>query len=380
MEGWSMSAPQEDALQVTPLAACHRRLGARMVPFAGWEMPVQYPEGILAEHHHTRRQASLFDICHMGEFRVLGEGVAAALDRIFPRPVLDQPVGACRYNFLLTETGTVIDDLIVYRLAENEFYIVVNAGNRADDAACLRQRLPSGIAFHDESAATAKLDLQGPESAAVLARVGLPAAALPGYYRWRQVAIAGVPVLLSRTGYTGELGFELYFPATEAEHLWTRLLAVDPVKPAGLGARDTLRLEVGYPLHGHEMDTDTTPVEAGFGALIPLADLSRDFHGAKALRNSPPRRRLVGIEFAGRRAARAGAPVLQADRAIGKICSGTFSPSLEKAIALAYIDAASVPPPGAEVTSEAGRQRLPGRIVETPFYRGGTVRQKLSAS
>ena len=364
-------------LSVTPLAECHRRLGARMVPFSGWEMPVQYPEGILAEHHHTRRHVSLFDICHMGEFRITGPDVAGALDRIFPRPVANQPIGVCRYNFLLTEAGTVIDDLIIYRLAENEFYIVVNAGTREGDAACLRERLPAGIAFRDESATTAKLDLQGPESATVLAALGLPTASLPGYYRWCHAEIDTLPVLLSRTGYTGELGFELYFAADAAERLWNRLLAIDPVKPAGLGARDTLRLEMGYPLYGHEMDVHTTPIEAGFGALIPLADESRSFYGAKALRNSPPRRRLTGIELDGRRAARTDATVLRAGEKIGKICSGTFSPSLEKAVALAYIDAAFVLPTGTEVELEAGRQILPGRTAELPFYREGSVRAKL---
>jgi len=370
-------SPADAPLQQTPLAACHRELGARMVPFAGWEMPVQYPEGILAEHHHTRRQVSLFDICHMGEFRVRGRDVATALDRIFPRPVADQPVGACRYNFLLSEAGTVLDDLIIYRLADEEFYIVVNAGTRADDAACLRERLPATITFADESEATAKFDLQGPESAAVLLAAGLPKAELPNYYRWRRVTIAGVPVLLSRTGYTGELGFELYFPAAAAAQLWRMLLAIPPVRPAGLGARDTLRLEVGYPLYGHELDPETTPLEAGFGALIPLDRADRDFIGAAALRAQAPRRRLVGIELDGRRAARAGTAVLLNGNRIGMISSGTFSPSLEKAIALAYIAADSALPAGAEIQLDAGRQPLSGRIAELPFYRNGSVRRQL---
>ncbi|MFA6929533.1 MAG: glycine cleavage system aminomethyltransferase GcvT, partial [Lentisphaeria bacterium] len=256
-----------EALLATPLLARHLGLGARMVPFGGWNMPVQYSEGILAEHKHCREHVALFDICHMGEFRIRGNKAAADLDRILGRSVLNQAIGSCRYNFLLNEAGGVLDDLIVYRLGENEFYLVVNAGPRAGDAVWLQKYLSSDTSFCDESDATGKLDLQGPEAADVLLRLGVAKESLPAYYHWQYLHVQGVPVLLSRTGYTGELGYELYFPAEKAEFLWDCLLQDASVKPAGLGARDTLRLEMGYPLYGHEMDAATSPLEAGFGVL-----------------------------------------------------------------------------------------------------------------
>ena len=280
----------EEVLLETPLAAEHAALGAKMVPFAGWNMPVQYAAGILAEHKHTREAVSLFDICHMGEFRVKGPGSAEALDGALARAVTDQKTGVCRYNFLLNEKGGVLDDLIVYRISGDEFFIVVNAARRENDFAELSKRLPEACGITDESAATAKLDLQGPLAADVLVRLGVAADALPAYYHFTTVRIAGVDLLLSRTGYTGELGYELYFPAEKAVFLWRTLLACEEVKPAGLGARDTLRLEMGYPLYGHEMNEETTPVEAGFGAMLKLDGQPRRFTGSDALRNAAPKR------------------------------------------------------------------------------------------
>ncbi len=366
-------------MQETPLADSHRNLSARMVPFAGWNMPVQYTEGILAEHAHTRNAASLFDICHMGEFRVKGNNAATALDAVFARPVADQPVGVCRYNFLLNDQGGVMDDLIVYRLGEDEFYIVVNAGTRTSDAERIASLLPEGIEFTDESDETAKLDLQGPDSANVLAAAGLDIAALPRYFRWIKTAVNGIDCLLSRTGYTGELGFELYFPAEKAAVMWDYLLSIDPVKPAGLGARDTLRLEMGYALYGHELDTETTPVEAGYGPMLKLEQLpDRVFPGSDALRNEDPGKKLVGIKLDGRRAAREGTTVLnRSEEVIGKVTSGAFSPSLGYAVAMAYLNAGSGLNVGDQVLLDAGRTKLDGTIVELPFYSEGTAGIKL---
>lgn len=362
-------------MQETPLADSHRNLSARMVPFAGWNMPVQYTEGILAEHAHTRNAASLFDICHMGEFRVKGDNSAAALDSVFARPVADQPVGVCRYNFLLNDQGGVLDDLIVYRLGENEFYIVVNAGTRVGDAERIASLLPDGVEFTDESDATAKLDLQGPESANVLAAAGLDIASLPRYFRWIKTTVNGIDCLLSRTGYTGELGFELYFPAEKAEAMWNYLLSIDPVKPAGLGARDTLRLEMGYALYGHELDTETTPLEAGYGAMLKLDQMpDRNFPGSNALRSGSPTKNLVGIKLESRRAAREGTIVFNgSDEVVGKVTSGAFSPSLGYAVAMAYLNADSGLTTGDQVLLDAGRTKLNGTIVELPFYSEGTA-------
>jgi aminomethyltransferase len=366
----------EEQLLHTPLADRHVALGARMVPFAGWNMPVQYGEGILAEHRQCRTAAALFDICHMGEFRISGASAAADLDRILARPVLEQAANTCRYNFLLNDQAGVLDDLIVYRLAEDEFFLVVNAGPRVHDAAWIQARLSPLTSFVDESDATAKLDLQGPQSAAVLARLGLPIDRHPAYYRFLKTRWLDVPLLISRTGYTGERGFELYFPAGEAGRVWDAILAVPGVKPAGLGARDTLRLEMGYPLYGHEMDEATTPVEAGFGAMLKL-DRPREFIGSEVLRDpvrGRPRRRLLGFRLDSRRAARHGAAILFDGRPVGAVTSGAVAPSLDIAVAMGYVDADLALPPGAGVGLDAGKAILPATVASLPFYTAGTAR------
>ena len=368
-----------DELFSTPLLGRHLGLGARMVPFGGWNMPVQYGEGILAEHKHCREHAALFDICHMGEFRVQGSQSAADLDRILARPVLNQAIGTCRYNFLLNEQGGVMDDLIVYRLAEQEFYIVVNAGPRAGDAAWLQKHLSPGTSFCDESDATAKLDLQGPEAAEVLMRLGVAKDALPAYYHWQKINFQGVPVLLSRTGYTGELGYELYFPAEKAEDLWDILLQDGSVKPAGLGARDTLRLEMGYPLYGHEMDKATTPVEAGFGALLKL-EQPRNFIGSEVLRDAvqvKAKRQLLGFRLETKRAARHGSAILYQGKEVGVITSGAVAPSLDVAVAMGYVQAELNLQPGDHVELDIGKVRLGASVSSLPFYQQGSVRNHI---
>ncbi len=365
-------------LRSTVLCDEHIGLGARMVPFAGWNMPVQYKTGILAEHQHTREQISLFDICHMGEFRVFGPGAREALDRLLARPTFDQPYGSCRYNFLLNEEGGIIDDLIVYYLGEDDYFIVVNASRIGVDAEQIRKHLPDGVMFVDISDETAKLDLQGPECAAVAAAVtGLPEADLPKYFRWAWVEINGVRVLLSRTGYTGELGFELYFPMDKAVEIWRCLLAQPNVRPAGLGARDTLRLEMGMALYGHELNTGITPLEAGYGAMLKLEEFpNRQFVGRAAMEKKGVQRHLIAIDVDGRRAAREGADVCDAEGlVIGKVTSGGFAPSLNHAIAMAYVEKPL--PQGAEVFLAAGNSTVMGKVSEVPFYKNGTARKKI---
>ena len=368
---------EEQELKETPLRELHLAAGARMVPFAGWNMPVQYPEGIIAEHIQTRTAVSVFDICHMGEFEVDGPKAAAELDRLLARPVLDQQPRTCRYNFLLNDAGGVQDDLIVYRLDEDGFFIVVNAATAEHDAEEFRRGLSGDTEFTDVSAETGKLDLQGPKAAEILVKLGLKLKDLPGYYRFTDAEVGGIPCLLSRTGYTGELGFELYVTMGDTAALWEMLLR-QGVKPAGLGARDTLRLEMGYPLYGHELDVDSTPVEAGFGAMLKLAELPhRQFVGSTALRVNAPRKHLRGIRLDGRRAARAGMTVQDAaGKVIGTVTSGGFAPSLEGAVAMAWIDAAAASEPGTAVNVDAGKALLPGQVVELPFYTRGTARIK----
>lgn len=365
------------ALKNTPLAEAHTAMGAKMVPFAGWNMPVQYPGGILAEHRHTRAECSLFDISHMGEFRAAGAGAAAALDGALARSSGDLKIGSCRYNLLLNDAGGVLDDLIVYRMDEEDFFLVVNAGNIASDFAVLRTRLPETIELRDLSDELAKFDLQGPRSAEVLGKLGLPAAELPGYYKHRMAEVGGVRCILSRTGYTGELGFELYFRAEAAPELWELFLSTSPVRPAGLGARDTLRLEMGYALYGHELDDKRTPFDCGLGALLKLDD-GREFVGRTALRSGKPARQLKAVVLESRRAARAGAKVSDASGTeVGHVTSGAFSPTLGQAVALCDLDAAFPAPEGTKLLLETGAAVSGGTVTAAPFVKETSLRVKL---
>ncbi len=357
----------------TRLTKNHLELNARMVTFSGWNMPVQYSEGIIAEHNHTRNKVSIFDICHMGELRITGDGAADAMELIFPRSVTSQKVGTCRYNFLLTDTGTVLDDLIIYRMDNDDFLVVVNAGTKDGDILRLRELLPEHIKMSDDSDSTAKIDLQGPKSGETLVNMGFTKEELPGYYKWINTKIAGESVLLSRTGYTGEIGFELYCNAEHAEKIWNYLLEQPNVKPAGLGARDTLRLEMGYPLYGHEMNTETTPIEAGFGGMLKL-DNNRQFPGCKQLRNGAPTKQLLGIITEGRRAAREGAEITIDEKHAGIVTSGAFSPSLGVAIAMGSFDPSLSLSPGKKVKLSVGRSTINGTITAMPFYEKGSVR------
>lgn len=368
----------EDTARSTPLEKEHLRLGARMAPFAGFNMPINYPDGIIAEHLHTRAAASIFDICHMGEFRVFGPGAAAALDARLARPMLDQPLGACRYNFLLNEAGGVIDDLIVYHMAEEDFFLVVNAANIEADAAALKAALPEGVNFDDLSPWIGKIDLQGPASAQVLNQLGIPNDLLPGYFRCTTREISGISCIVSRTGYTGELGFELYCDADKVGELWDVLLVTEPVKPAGLGARDTLRLEAGLPLYGHEFDENTSILASGFAPMLKLDGVPpRHFFGRDALLKLPQERKLVGFKLEGRRAGRAGSEILSpAGEVIGLVTSGAFGPSINAAIGLGYLDAAFAVP-GTPIAVAAGKTPIPGVVSPLPIYPDGTVRVKL---
>lgn len=360
----------------TVLHAEHSRLEARFGPFAGWNMPIRYPAGILAEHHHTRAATSLFDICHMGEFHLEGANVAEALDGLFARGTADQPVGSCRYNLLLAEDGGVLDDLILYRMTETAFFIVVNAGTRDRDAQTIQARLPANIAFEDRSDAIGKIDLQGPKSAEVLASFGLEPAALPRRFRWARAALAGIDVTLSRTGYTGELGFEIYVPADRTPVLWRALVDHETVEPAGLGARDTLRLEVGLPLYGHELDEQTTPLEAGLDWVVRPKE--REFIGRACL-DSAPAKHLVGFVLDGRRAARQGDTVFTTEgETVGTVTSGCFAPSVGSAVAFAFVQAGTSFAEGEEFhLGRTVKRALPARVSPVPFYTEGSGRVSL---
>jgi len=358
-------------MQETPLFHEHSKANARMAPFAGWAMPIQY-QGILAEHKQTREAASVFDICHMGEFELTGPGAEADLERLLTQRVSTIKEGQCRYGFLLNEQGGVLDDLTCYRLGPERFMLVVNAGTCASDAAWIEARLSGNTVFKDLSPSLAKLDVQGPASKAMLEKaLGVTAPAL-GYFRCAEWDMAGVSCLLSRTGYTGEWGYELYFPAEHAVAVWRALLE-GGIPPAGLGARDTLRLEVGYPLYGHEWSEDRTPVAAVGKQFM---DLNKSFIGHEAVArelDTPPPDKLVGLQLVGKQAARAGDQIYVGDRKVGVVTSGSLAPSLGVAVALAYVHREHAEP-GCGVELDVRGRRLSADVVSLPFYKHGTAR------
>ena len=353
---------------VLPLDAWHRARGARMVPFAGYEMPVQY-EGIIAEHGWTRTHAGLFDVSHMGQLYISGLGVEAAIEAVLPIDLSTLKEDAPRYSLLLDENGGILDDLMVTRWSEG-FYLVVNGATKWDDIAHLREFLPDDVTInHLEDSAL--LALQGPEAFTALERVvtgDKPLADLT-FMTGAAYKIAGVDAWISRSGYTGEDGFELSVPAESATVIADALCAQAEVKPIGLGARDSLRLEAGLPLYGHDLSPETDPVEADLSfAINKRRRGSGGFPGAErilgALAQGAPRRR-VGLELDGRQAAREGASVVVGGQVVGTVTSGGFSPTLERPIAMAYIDSGAI---GArEVAIEVRGKLLPARIVNLPF-------------
>lgn len=354
----------------TPLTSWHEGQGAKMAPFAGWLMPIQY-EGILAEHLHTRKHAGIFDICHMGEFRIEGPGATEALSRAVSHNLETLAPGKCRYGFLLTDKGGVLDDGIIYRFGPDSFMAVVNAACAPGDLATLRARLPESIKITDISAETGKVDLQGPDSLDVLEKVMGENFHDLGYFSFRESTWQGVPVLVSRTGYTGELGYELYLSSEKTEAFWKALLADERVKPVGLGARDTLRLEAGLPLYGHDLDEEHTPAEAGMARMMTSQADYVGKEGAQAVREV-----LVPLQIEGRRAARHGDVLaLPGGEAVGRITSGSFAPSLGYVIAFAWVNAAHADKE--DFVVRASRTELPAKKVEIPFYKEGTARKKL---
>ncbi len=370
------AAESEDALPLDPLPldAWHRAQGARMVPFAGYDMPIQY-EGIVAEHHWTRTNAGLFDVSHMGQLLLSGEGLDAAVEAILPIDLSTLKLGQQRYSLLLDETGGVLDDLMVSRL-ECALYLVVNGATKWNDIAHLREYLPDEITLQhmDEHALLA---LQGPKAAEVLAR-HVPGVAALTFMKFAAFTLAGHPVQIARAGYTGEDGFEISLPAEAAEEIATLLCAEAEVKPIGLGARDSLRLEAGLPLYSHDMTPDTSPIEAGliFG-INKRRRTEGGFPGAdRIIReiNEGTARKWVGLKIAGRLPAREGAEVFAGGAHVGTVTSGGFSPTLQQPIAMAYVTGDHAAP-GSALEVEVRGRRLAATITPTPFvphryYRG----------
>jgi len=332
-------------------------------------MPIQY-EGIVAEHQHTRTAAAVFDICHMGEFLIRGPGARQQIEQAVSHRLDNLEPGKCRYGFLLNPQGGVLDDLIVYCLEMDSYMLVVNAACAAGDFATLSGRLSAPVVIEDVSGQTGKIDLQGPLALEVLEKLlGADFRGL-GYFSFRFAAFAGEKLLVSRTGYTGELGYELYLSWDKTPALWEALIADTRVKAAGLGARDTLRLEAGLPLYGHELDTEHTPAEAGMDRMLTNPAQYVGKEGALRVRQ-----RLIPLGIAGRRSARAGdAVVLPNGAQAGIVTSGSFAPSLGHAIALAWVDKAYAD--AEDFIVRAAKTELPARKTALPFYKDGTVRQK----
>jgi aminomethyltransferase len=356
----------------TPLEGRHRALGARMIEFAGWLMPVQY-SGILEEHRAVRGRAGLFDLSHMGELFVEGPQAAAGLDFALVGDVGSLAVGRARYTMICVADGGVLDDLIVYRLAEERFMIVANASNTAVVSAALAERLAGfRCALDDRSLTTALVAIQGPLAVQILAPLTDVALAGLRYYAIAEGHVAGVAALVARTGYTGEDGFEVFVGVAEAGRVWDALLqagAPAGLVPVGLGARDTLRLEAGMPLYGNELGPGGNPFEAGLGRVVKLAK-EGDFVGRAALAKAAaqgPRRKLVGLVMRGRGIARHGYPVFAGQRRTGVVTSGTLSPTLGQAIAMAYL-APSEAEPGTIVEVEIRDGRVAAQVVALPFY------------
>ncbi len=353
----------------TPLFPLHRELGARLVPFAGYEMPLQYPRGIIAEHHHCREAAALFDVSHMGQIAIRGPDAAQSLERLVPSDLRALAVGRSRYTVFTNAQGGILDDLIVGRDAEDELFLVVNAACKRRDFEHLRQELqgPLEVSMLEDRALLA---LQGPKAEEVLARIEPRVCELrfmgAGWYDLR-----GFRCRISRTGYTGEDGFEISIPAEAASDFARLLLDLPEVAPAGLGARDTLRLEAGLCLYGQDIDETTTPVEAGLSWVISRRRRSEaGFPGAETilrqLREGPPRM-LVGLRPEGRQPVRAGCDITTPDGlCVGRITSGSFGPTVGGPVAMGYLRSDQAIQ-GGELRARVRGRSLALTVVELPF-------------
>ncbi len=357
-------------LKRTPLRDVHVKAGAKMVPFGGWDMPVQYT-GIIDEHRAVRRAVGLFDISHMGEFEVRGPGALAAVQRLCTNDAGPLDIGQVQYAALCYPEGGIVDDLTIYRLEQDRFMLVVNASNIDKDWAWVTSHSEGRAEWANVSDETALLAVQGPRAEPLVARLADRDVTALGYYRFARGEVAGVPAIISRTGYTGEDGFELYVPAAQVEPLWSALLEAgrgDGIQPIGLGARDTLRLEMKYALYGNDIDQTTNPLEAGLGWIVKPA--KGDFIGRdaiEALRSRGVGRKLVGLEMADRAVPRHGYRIVAGGAPVGVVTSGSFGPSVERSIGLGYVPSA-LAPVGTELGVEIRGVSQPARVVKTPFH------------
>ncbi len=361
----------------TVLHERHVEAGGRMVDFGGWELPVQY-EGILAEHRHCRQGVALFDCSHMGQFRISGPEAGAALGRVCTQDAESLRVGRCKYGYLLNETGGIIDDTILMRIGEDTYHLVVNASTQDGDFAWLGGKMSGDFDLVNLSGdqGWSKIDLQGPLSFDVLSQLVNGDLSEWKYFGVKMCGVDGREVVLSRTGYTGELGYEVMGAGEDVLAIFDKLMTDERVKPAGLGARDSLRLEMTYPLYGHEMDLETTPLESD-GAFF--LDLDREFIGVEALRKQKAdglERILVAYSAETRRRTSPGDEIWADGRKVGLVTSGAFSPSLEKSVGLGFLEP-EFRGAGTGLTVRTSRADIDVIIEAKPLYREGTCRRKL---
>ncbi|MFQ5663328.1 MAG: glycine cleavage system aminomethyltransferase GcvT [Terriglobia bacterium] len=366
-----MSTGTATTLRRTALHAVHRALGAKMVSFAGWDMPVEY-RGIIEEHRAVRTAAGLFDVSHMGEIEIRGPQAFDLVQQVTCNDAAKLVVGQAQYSALLTHRGTFVDDVVVHKLSDTHYLLCVNAANREKDLEHIRAQNRFQAEVQNTSDNYTQLALQGPKAAAILGRLTSVDLSALRSYRFCRGTVGHTDCLIARTGYTGEDGFELYFDPGESEKLWRALLAAgekDGLVPAGLGARNTLRLEVGYALYGHEIDDTTTVWEANLGWICKLA--KREFTGRAALvaqKQKGLERKLVGFEMRGRGIARDGYPVLVDAHECGRVTSGSYAPYLQKNIGLAYLPVAAGGV-GNRIAIGIRGQPVAAEIVSTPFYK-----------
>ncbi len=363
-----------ETLLKTPLHALHLELGARMVPFAGYDMPVQYPLGVMKEHLHTREQAGLFDVSHMGQIRLTGANAAKALETLVPVDIIDLPVGMQRYAMFTNDQGGILDDLMVANLGNDELFLVVNAACKDQDLAHLRQHIGEHCQIEPLFEERALLALQGPAAVKVLARLA-PEVTKMTFMQFAPLRLLGVECYVSRSGYTGEDGFEISVPAANAESLARSLLAETEVAAIGLGARDSLRLEAGLCLYGHDMNSETTPIEASLLwaiSKVRRADGARagGFPGADRIftqQQTGISRKRVGLLPQERTPVREGAEIVDDHgTVIGTVCSGGFGPSLGGPLAMGYLDTAFTAL-DSEVSALVRGKKVPLRVSKMPF-------------
>ncbi len=356
----------------TPFYKYHVDAGAKMVEFAGFIMPIQY-SGITAEHLAVRKNVGLFDLSHMGEFEVTGEGAEAFLQKTTTNNVADLKTGQIQYSCMTYEDGGIVDDLLIYKL-EDGYMLVVNASNLKKDYDWLSSHAGDDVTLTDLSDDFGLLAIQGPKAQKVMAELTDYDLDSMAYYNWAEAVIGDVAVMFSRTGYTGEDGFELYIPVEHCDKVWLVVSEAGKkhdLKMIGLAARDSLRLEMKMALYGNDIDKSTTPIEAGLSWIV---DLNTDFIGKEVIakqKEERPSRRLVCLELEGRAFPRTGYSIYSGDAEVGKVTSGIYSPSLEKPVALGYLPR-KLAKSGSQVTVEIRNKHFPATVVKPPFYKNGT--------